>query len=473
MSVSLDELRQKSQDKSYAHFGIRCTLKKDWVWHYVTLPENITKHKFYPFISFEKDYTKYNSKTKKPKAKQRLLCYATHLDRCIYQYYAFILNQYYNKRVKEDDIDRVAVAYRTDLHKSNIHFAKEVFDFIRGQDSCYVMVGDFESFFDSLDHRYLKERLCDMIEEDHLPDDLYSVYKSITKYAESRIEDIAKFLGKTYSNKTYKTMNRYDRLMTVHQFHQFKKRVFKNNREKDEDKTAYHPAVKKNKNMYGIPQGSSISALFANVYMLDFDKRMHDYVQRYHGFYMRYCDDFIVVIPRIDKDLFLQNYQDIREMISSIPRLNLEKDKTQIYEYNNHSVIDRFLYISETKERRNKNRIDYLGFSFDGKKVRVRDKTLSKYYYRMYRKVKAAKYWSFKKKRIQTKSLYQLYSAHGNASKSAKEKEDIKKRGNFLTYIKRAEKEFGRDELIRQGTCRHMTKIKRAVDKWKKYPSVR
>ena len=31
--------------------------------------------------------------------------------------------------------------------------------------------------------------------------------------------------------------------------------------------------------------------------------------------------------------------------------------------------------------------LDYLGFSFDGRKVRIRDKTITKYYYRMYRKV--------------------------------------------------------------------------------------
>ena len=48
----------------------------------------------------------------------------------------------------------VAVAYRTDLHKNNIHFAKVAVDFIRESGPCYIMIGDFTNFFDNLDHRY-------------------------------------------------------------------------------------------------------------------------------------------------------------------------------------------------------------------------------------------------------------------------------------------------------------------------------
>ena len=48
---------------------------------------------------------------------------------------------------------------------------------------------------------------------------------------------------------------------------------------------------------YQIPQGSSISAVYANVYMIDFDKRINDFITSQKGIYRRYCDDIIVVIP--------------------------------------------------------------------------------------------------------------------------------------------------------------------------------
>ena len=471
MNAALDDLRKKSDSKSYAHFGKRCTLKDDWVWDYVTDPKNIALHKFFPFISFEKDYTKYNNREKKLKEKTRLLCYATHMDRCIYQYYSYRLSTLYNKQVRLDGTGNAAVAYRTDLHKSNIHFAKSAFDFIKSCDSCCIMVGDFKSFFDSLDHKYLKNRLCDLLDVEKLPDDWYAVYKSITKYAESRIEDVAEFIGKSISHTGYKDINKLSRLMTMNDFHKFKKCNFQNLRKSDDRKDSFHRAVEKNKESYGIPQGSSISAVLANVYMLDFDKKIHNFIRTYDGFYMRYCDDFIIIFPKTGKDYFLQQYAIIKNYIEEVPRLILEVDKTQVYEYQNQSIINCNVYISNEEKPQLKKRIDYLGFSFDGKKISIRDKTLSKYYYRMYRKVKSARYWSFEKKRVQTKSLYNLYSEHRNKDKSLPKKNKGNKndKGNFLTYVQHAEKEFGKEESINQGTCHHMTKIKRAVDEWKNY----
>lgn len=79
------------------------------------------------------------------------------MDRCIFQYYSFLLNEKYNSRVSRDGIDYVAVAYRNNLEHSNIEFSKSVFDFIREFESCYIMVGDFTSFFDNLDYVYLKK----------------------------------------------------------------------------------------------------------------------------------------------------------------------------------------------------------------------------------------------------------------------------------------------------------------------------
>ena len=50
MPNSFDELRKKNQQRSYAHFGRRGSMKNEWIWEYITDPEKVKKHNFYPFI---------------------------------------------------------------------------------------------------------------------------------------------------------------------------------------------------------------------------------------------------------------------------------------------------------------------------------------------------------------------------------------------------------------------------------------
>lgn len=89
----------------------------------------------------------------------------------------------------------------------------------------------------------------------------------------------------------------------------------------------------------------------------------------------------------------------------------------------------------------NHRTINFLGFSFDGYKIRIRSKTVSKYYYRMYRKAhNIAKMGGYTPdgKRITCENLYMTYSRKG-AKKGP---------GNFLTYVDRAADEYGPNEPI-------------------------
>ena len=95
--------------RHYAHFDWRTNIAQQR--DYIANRENIAKHGFYPFIHYEKRSVKFGKKTGK-KPKTRDICYASHIDRCIYQYYSFLLNSLYNKRVEYNGISDVAVAYR-------------------------------------------------------------------------------------------------------------------------------------------------------------------------------------------------------------------------------------------------------------------------------------------------------------------------------------------------------------------------
>lgn len=71
--------------KGYAHFDLRTDITK--VSEYISNPEKVARHSFYPFIHYVMRMDKYNKKTG-VKPKTREICYAAHMDRCIYQYYS-------------------------------------------------------------------------------------------------------------------------------------------------------------------------------------------------------------------------------------------------------------------------------------------------------------------------------------------------------------------------------------------------
>ena len=424
----------KRSRKAYAHFDFRTDVAQQR--SYISNSQKIASHGFYPFIHYEQKSVKYKTGAG-TKEKIRDICYAAHIDRCIYQYYSFLLNELYNRRVKRDGIDAVAVAYRSNLHKSNIQFAKSAFDYIRKSGQCYIMIGDFTHFFDNLDHDYLKKQWCSLLSSSHLPDDHYNVFKNVTAYSKWELTDLLKLNGLEDTKNGRKELNSKLRVLTREQF--------KKNRSH----------IKKNTTRFGIPQGSPISATLANVYMLEVDKLINDMITAHGGMYMRYSDDFIVVLPDNDGCDALGVFEQIRVYLRCAPRLTLEPNKTQYFHYSEGVLVNCGKSFHANADDSNRY-INFLGFTFDGKKVSIRMKTVSKFYYRMYRKAKSiAKSGGYTSsgKHISCENLYRRYSERGATGK----------KGNFLTYVARAEKEFGSEEAITRDTKRHMQKIRMAL----------
>src|SRR5699024_2159519 len=116
-----------------------------------------------------------------------------------------------------------------------------------------------------------------------LPDDIYAVYKNATRVSYVELQDLLKLNGLEDTRKGRKEFNdrSHERALSPEQFRQ----------NKSIGHTSPHPK-------YGVPQGSPISAVLANVYMLAADKKLQEYISSFEGFYMRYSDDFIVIIPQ-------------------------------------------------------------------------------------------------------------------------------------------------------------------------------
>lgn len=427
-------LRQKTVDKSrkyYTHFDARTDMKKTA--NLVTDAKWVSHHGFYPLIHYKKDCSKYSSKGRKQK--ERDICYAAHLDRCILQYYCHVMNERYNTRIRNLGIEDVPVAYRSDLGKNNIHLAKHAFDYIKASPNAYVMIGDFTGFFDNLDHQYLKQQWCNLLGVDQLPPDHYTIFKNITRYSTWELDDLLKLNGLPMTSAGRKKLNSQYTVLTKEQYKK------------------YRSHIKKHTDSFGIPQGSPISALLANVYMMDVDRKIKDIVEQCAGLYMRYSDDFLVVLP-LDETAARTAIFSINHIIDDTPGLTLEPQKTQIYKIDLPYIENIGGSILENADG-SKSVINFLGFTFNGITITLRSKTVSKYYYRMYRKAHAIAENPDQKGKDH---LYQEYSERGA-------KPTGKNKGNFFTYVHRAERVFGNVEEIQKPVKNHMAKIRRALKK--------
>lgn len=187
----------------------------------------------------------------------------------------------------------------------------------------------------------------------------------------------------------------------------------------------------------GIPQGTPLSGVLANVYMIEFDKNLKQFASERGGIYRRYSDDFIIV---------LDNEEDIESTVEKMINGNIELDgflkisqeKTKRYKWENSIFIE----LIDGVPNKFPTEIEYLGFRFDGKKSRLRNSTVSKFYRKMHSfikkeimittkvRIKDPKYKRSKRK------AFLKYSVEG--SNITKNKDgSIKTYGNFMTYVDR------------------------------------
>lgn len=428
-NLVLDEIKEKWKRKAvtltkgsaYSHFdskaiNLQTIRDKVEIFNWVTEPEHVVNHSFLPMIKFDitfkrvkkaKDDCVDMSGYKKLatsgdvtlwyKDKTRKICISSHLDKCIYQYYSFMLNEYYNSWMDQHNIGDVAIAYRTNLHKASYILAKEVWDSIQGYEKCLVIVSDFESFFDNIDPGYLKQNLCEVLGESELTPDWYAVYKSLVKYAYVNMNDIAKLLshimepqgdkdGKT-TLLSQKQINSQDLVPNIQCLKKWMK-DYNSHKPDGEDNICVHHNGENQVKALGIPQGSSVSAVMANVYMIHFDEKINSLVKELGGSYRRYSDDVIIALPIQTESQCSDLYNQIKESFGYFKQnhiVEISKDKTKSMAF----VDGAFYELTDAKDAINYSKpvkLTYLGLVFDGSKVGIRQSGITKYYYRMHKK---------------------------------------------------------------------------------------
>ena len=371
----------------------------------VSDPGRVALHAFYPLISYEilssklskPDGAKNFEKTKKT----RPIAYAGHLDSQIYSYYAQRLSREYERFLKENDLERSILAFRP-LGMSNIDFAHAAFTEIRSRGSCAAVAMDVSKFFDRLNHELLRSAWSRLLGVAELPDDHYAVFKSVTKFSKV---DRDKLYAEFGISKTNPRNNRVRICLPS----EFRARV----RNKG--------LVTANKQPFGIPQGTPISAVLSNIYMMGFDIEAKSLVEDLGGVYFRYCDDILVIVP-VTKMKSIAG--DISRLISE-RKLRLNTKKTELREFK-----------VNLKGKLSADRpLQYLGFTFDGERVLIRSAAFARYSQKMKKAVRLAKVtrrrWNKIRglrgqapRQLYKKSLYKKYSHFG--------------RQNFLRYGYRA-----------------------------------
>lgn len=362
------------------------------------------------------------------KVKDRPICYSTHKDAAIYAYYASLLCDAYEKILATRNLSSFVTAFRSDAGKCNIHFAKDAFDWIRAKGDCVALAFDIKGFFDNLDHQILKRQWASVLGMKNLPDDHYAVFKSLTRFAWVMREKALKALGISKHNPR---ANRRRRLCTPQDF-----RI----------KIREAGLIETNPDRFGIPQGSPMSAVLSNIYMLGFDAVVSAKVTSAAGFYRRYCDDILCIVPpQYEAEVEAVVMDAIQEV-----KLEIQPIKT----LRHHFKVNNGIFKVEKA-------LQYLGFLFDGNRVLLRNAGLGRYYAKMRAGVRlaaATKRKADKSQRatgaatnpIRRKKLNTRYSYIGNH--------------NFISYALKAAKEFN-DPTIKKQIRRHWKKLNSTVAK--------
>lgn len=131
--------------------------------------------------------------------------------------------------------------------------------------------------------------------------------------------------------------------------------------------------IQTNYQTFGIPQGTPVSGLYANIYLRTFDREMSAWCSQHGGSYRRYSDDIAVVLPSGAKVLHVVA---VAEKLLADYGLAMSVDKTDTANFKGGLLVSA-------------NPIQYLEFTFDGHKTLIRASSLDAYRGKMRRGIHA------------------------------------------------------------------------------------
>lgn len=495
----LTKLKKRKKDwfriKRYPHIGFPLQpADKKWIERYLINKEAIAKHAFYPFVHRKLEVRKFRreichdgtrSTLRCPSKKQREIYFSTHIDSNIYSYYSELLYNEYEKSLTKYGITECVTAYRrlskdpenpNSRNKCNIDFANDIFTYIKsGHNSDLVAITfDIKAFFDSLDHVILKRYWKQVVETGKdLPPDQYNVYRNITKFSYIEENDIfATFKRQILVERSPDVVRRLsvDKIgylrnqRAVAYCEKMDIDLLRNKNLIKSNKYVYQDGTKRGLRVKGIPQGSPISAILANIYMVEFDKSVNEFIKDLGGIYRRYSDDMIVVCD-------LKNTHEVIEYFAKhieAYKLEIQSSKTQVFEFHYNIENSRhycFERILDTGKLLNRTSFEYLGFQFDGRYTLLKNSSLAGYYRKMKRSIASRKFYAYHNNtetrgKIFKSRIYKRFTFKGKTRRRIYRRDPIEKDrfylstkfdwGNFLTYATLASEIISDNKILSQ-----------------------
>jgi hypothetical protein len=482
--------------KSYPHIGLVLTpSERGQIAAYVTDKAKVSTHAFSPFIHRNITVRKFRreichdgtrSSLRKPSKKSRDIYYSNHIDSNIYSYYTSLIQGQYEKILSNSGLSECVTAYRqiklestnpNSRNKCNIDFANDVFSHIRIQNEDLVAIAfDIKSFFDNLDHKYLKRAWRYIMDTGaDLPCDHYNVFRNITKFSfvrENKIFNLfqSRILVSRSTGLKQKSIKRKKYLRNKGATAYCRKEGVAELREHGLINANKFVANQHSKKLRtnGIPQGSPISATLANVYMFWFDQRANEMINQLGGIYRRYSDDMVVICDPKDEQKIIDFFMD--EIKGC--HLEIQSAKTQIFHLkydivqNRHFCFEKNINTQRLTANRN---FEYLGFQFDGYFTLLKNSSLASYYRKMKKSIKRGKFHAkynrtYAKGKLFMNRLYKRFTYLGSSRRILYKRDPVNKSnfilskkldwGNYLTYAKLASNILP-DNKIKSQISRH------------------
>jgi RNA-directed DNA polymerase len=325
--------------------------------------------------------------------------YASHRDACILSKYAHDLTERLDAFYDVNNLSDHIIAYRK-LGKANYSFSSEAYRFALKHSPCVVLCFDITGFFDNLDHSLLKTRLKLLLGVSKLSDDWFKVFRSVTKYRSIELSDLEAhpLFGariRARSNRLIATISEL-KLAGI--------------------------GIQKNANSYGIPQGTPISSVLSNLYMMDFDLVMAQACRARGALYQRYSDDILVICDPLDEVKLVAS---VLTLVQE-QRLEIKSSKTERVAFGGAGNAA----------------FQYLGFNVAPNGAAIRPSSLGRQWRRMKRAIRRAE-------RIGKASILSGASSSIFTKRLRAQLSPVGCK-NFSSYSRRAAKLFGSKKILSQ-----------------------